>query len=95
MAPLLFWRDLALVLLVLEAFVIDLGAAVVLYFVLTRLRRAQVWIGPRLRLAARYARRSRVVFRRAMTATAAPFVGLQATAAGLRRVLAALGERRA
>jgi hypothetical protein len=95
MAPLSLWRDLALVLLAVETYVVNLGAAVVLYLGLTRLRRAQAWIDPRLRLGARYARRYRVVSGRVMAATAAPFVRLQVAAAGLRRVLEVLGERRA
>ena len=93
MAPLSLWRDVALVLLAVETLVVNLGAAIVLYLGLSWLRRAQAWIEPRLRLGARYVRRSRVVSGRVMAATAAPFVRLQAAAAGLRRALEVLGER--
>jgi hypothetical protein len=87
------WRDAALILLALEAFVLGLLPAAVLYWSLRGLGRLLERIRPVLFQARMVTWRTRDLTRQAMSALAAPFIWLQSALEGLLRVLDILGWR--
>jgi len=92
-AKLAAWRDAALILLAVEAFVLGLLAAAVLYWSLRGLGRWIERIRPVLFRARMYAWRTRELTGRAMSIVAAPFIWLQSIVQGLLRMLDTLGWR--
>jgi hypothetical protein len=87
------WRDVALILLLLEASVLTLAVGTALYFSLRGLRRFQVWLKPYLLLARTYTRQAHDTIIRITAAVIAPFVWLHSLLAGLRRALDIVGGR--
>lgn len=93
MLALAHWRDVGLILLAFEAFVMSLAVGAMLYVSLRGLRQARAWLFPRLRVGRGYVRQARDIVARVATGTAAPFVTVQSAVAGLRRTLQLLGRR--
>jgi hypothetical protein len=87
------WRDAALILLALEAFVLGLLLAATLYRSLRGLGRLLDRIRPVLFQARLVTWRTRELSGQAMSALAAPFIWLQSTLEGLLRVLDILDWR--
>jgi len=93
MVDLARWRDVALILLALEALLLGLLLAAATYLGLRGVLRLQERARPVLSKGRIYARQIREITRRIMSVVTAPFVWLQSTIAGLRRTLATLGRR--
>jgi len=93
MLALAHWRDVGLILLAFEAFVMGLALGAMLYVSLRGLRQAQAWLTPRLLVVRGYARQTRDIVVRVMAAAAMPFVLVQSAVAGLRQALQVLGRR--
>ena len=87
------WRDVGLILLAFEAFVMGLALGAMLYVSLRGLRQAQAWLLPRLRVGRGYVRQTRDIVARVTAGVAAPFVLVQSAVAGLRQALQLLGGR--
>ncbi len=93
MLALAHWRDVGLILLALEAFVMGMALGAMLYVSLRGLQQARTWLLPRLRVGRGYVRRTRDIVARVTSAVAAPFVLVQSAAAGLRQALQLLSGR--
>lgn len=93
MLALAHWRDVGLILLAFEAFVMGLALGAMLYVSLRGLRQAQAWLTPRLLVVRGYARQTRDIVARVTAGMAAPFVLVQSAVAGLRQALQVLGRR--
>jgi hypothetical protein len=87
------WRDVALVLLAVEALLAGLPVALILGASLQRLRRLMTGMRTVLFQARMYTWRKGEVTRRAMGIVAAPFIWLQSTVHGLSRARDILGWR--
>lgn len=87
------WRDVGLILLALEAFVMGLALGAMLYVSLRGLRQAQAWLFPKLRVARGYVRQTHDIVARFAAGMAAPFVLAQSAVAGLRQALQLLRGR--
>jgi len=87
------WRDAAVILLSLEAFILALLLGAAVYLAWRRLRQLQAWLVPYQLLARTYTRRFREGTVRVMRAVRAPFIGLHSLLAGLRRALRILEGR--
>ncbi len=87
------WRDAALVLLSLEAFLAGLLPAAALYFGLRGVREFQEWLTPQLLQVRLYVWRIRGLTLRVATAIAGPFVWLHSFTAGWHRGLDILAGR--
>jgi len=87
------WRDAALILLVLQAFVLGLLPAVALYWGVRGIRRLRQWLRPVLFQTRLYVWRAQHQAHRGLSAVAAPFVWVQSAATGVQRALHILGWR--
>lgn len=93
MTALSSWRDAAVILLLLEAFILALLVGAALYLAWRGLRQFQGWLVPYLLLARTRTRRFREGIVRVMQAVRAPFIGLHSLRAGLRRAAGILQGR--
>jgi hypothetical protein len=93
MTALASWRDAAVILLSLEAFILALLVGAALYLAWRRLRQLQAWLVPYLLLVRTFTRRARKLTVRFMGALGAPFVRLRCLGEGLRRAFGILGGR--
>jgi len=87
------WRDAALILLALPAFVLGLLPAAALYWCVRGTGRFLRWVRPVLFQTRLYVWRAQREVRRGMNVVAAPFVWVQSAAAGVQRALRMLGWR--
>jgi len=87
------WRDAAVILLSLEAFILALLVGAALYLAWRGLRQLQARLAPYLLLARISARRARNVTVRFMGTLGASFVWLRCLGEGLRRAFGILGRR--
>jgi len=93
MLALAHWRDVGLILLAFEAFVMGLALGAMFYVSVRGLREARAWLLPRLRVGRGYVRQTRDIVARVMASVAAPFVLVQSAVAGLRQALQLLRGR--
>ncbi|TKJ29633.1 MAG: hypothetical protein CEE40_07790 [Chloroflexi bacterium B3_Chlor] len=87
-------RDLALVLLIVEAIILGLPLLIIPFYAIRYLRRLKAPIRPNLRKVRRRTAQVEKVTKAAMAIAVQPFLWARATGAGVRRACGYLARRR-